>query len=103
MKVVWTPEAKAQLETVLRHVGREDFEAAMNWSAKLQAALANLAEFPESGRIHPDYGDEFVREIIVGHYRVAYLSKPGRLEILSIWHGARRVPGRGIAGELSDE
>ena len=103
MKTRWTPEAAAQLEAVLQYIAQRDPGAAARWLVKLEASLANVAAFPESGRVNPDHGDKFLREVIADQYRVIYLLQAKHIEVQSIWHGARRPPGRGLSGENNDE
>ena len=57
------------------------------------AAVDGLGEFPESGRVVPELGDPSVREVVVGAYRVVYEVRPDDwVEVLTVFHGARRFP-----------
>ncbi|MCA8913119.1 MAG: type II toxin-antitoxin system RelE/ParE family toxin [Planctomycetes bacterium] len=103
MKVVWDPEAQQQLNAILEAIAKENPAAAMDWLDELDALLQNAAAFPESGRMAPGRNDPSVCEIIHGDYLVAYLVNRKRIEVLTIWHGARKPPGRGLAGVVEDE
>lgn len=53
-----------------------------------------LARSPELGRIVPEFGDAFIREIVVGSYRVVYRLDDSRhlIEVIRFWHAARGTP-----------
>jgi len=53
-----------------------------------------LADFPEMGRVVPEFGRDEIREIVVRSYRVIYRVDAGqeRIEVIRFWHGARGVP-----------
>jgi toxin ParE1/3/4 len=55
-----------------------------------------LSMFPESGRVVPEREDRHVREIIVQQYRVLYRYDGRDVEVVAIYHGARRLPLREI-------
>lgn len=103
MRVVWDAEAKRQLDEVVAAMIADNPVVALEWLESLDELLQNTAAFPESGRVILDQDDAILREVIHGRYRIAYLLKPKSIEILTVWHGARRTPGRGIAGALDDE
>lgn len=48
-----------------------------------------MAEFPKLGRMAPELGDPAVREIILRNYRLVYRLKEKRIELLTVYHGAR--------------
>ena len=56
-----------------------------------------LAQFPELGRIVPEFGDTHIREIVVRSYRVIYRVDHARhsVEVARFWHGARGMPDMG--------
>ena len=51
-----------------------------------------LREHPRLGQRYEPIRDHEVREILYGHYRIAYLVKSeSRIEILGIFHGAMDI------------
>ena len=50
--------------------------------------------FPQSGRMVPEKKDHFVRETIVGSYRLIYRVDDANkiVAIARIWHSARGTP-----------
>ena len=59
--------------------------------ARAEAAVEQLATFPESGRLAPEFRQRIVRELIVQSYRVFHRIRSGDVEVLSVVHGARQV------------
>jgi plasmid stabilization system protein ParE len=53
-----------------------------------------LAEFPESGRIVPEFGIAPLREIIHPPFRIVYRIDPKRVRVVRVWRSERllRVP-----------
>ncbi len=50
-----------------------------------------LEDFPESGRVVPEFGLALVRELIVDDYRVLYELFVDRVEIFAIRHGSQQI------------
>jgi Plasmid stabilization system protein len=48
-----------------------------------------LAEFPESGRIVPEFNIENLREIIFAPFRIVYRLDGNKIKIVRIWRSER--------------
>jgi len=57
-------------------------------------AIERLAEFPQSGRVVPEFGENSIREVIRRPCRIVYRVRPEvrQIEIVRIWHAARGRP-----------
>ncbi len=66
----------------------------MSFGYELISETHRLQEFPEFGRIVPEYRNENIREIIFHPYRIVYRVDHDRklCEIARIWHSARGIP-----------
>jgi toxin ParE1/3/4 len=51
-----------------------------------------LQRFPASGRVVPERGEQTIREVLVGNYRVVYRFTHDTAEVLTVFHGARLFP-----------
>jgi plasmid stabilization system protein ParE len=51
-----------------------------------------LADFPMSGRMVPEYELKEIREVVERPYRIIYRLWPDRVEILAVIHSAQRMP-----------
>jgi toxin ParE1/3/4 len=56
--------------------------------------IETIAEHPEIGRIVPELGQAFLRELIHPPLRIVYRLDPGRVRIVRVWRGERllRLP-----------
>ena len=70
------------------------FTAANHFQNKILKHVIQVAKFPKSGRVVPEFQDENIREIIQKPYRIVYRIKKEKmiLEIVRIWHSARGIP-----------
>lgn len=53
------------------------------------SATDRLAEFPRSARVVPELARPSIREVFVFSYRVIYRCGDERVDILTVFHGAR--------------
>ncbi|WP_405287101.1 type II toxin-antitoxin system RelE/ParE family toxin [Gaopeijia maritima] len=53
-----------------------------------------LGEFPDQGRVVPEWGDEGVREILYEPYRVIYEVFPEEVHILTLSHFRQELQDR---------
>ena len=60
----------------------------------LLQAVERQADFPESGRIVPEFADPTIREVVRKPCRIVYrVDRSGRtVEIARVWQAARGVP-----------
>jgi plasmid stabilization system protein ParE len=57
-------------------------------------ATGRLAGHPRSGRVVPELGQDLVREVLLGSYRIIYRLLDDEVQIITIHHGARLLdPG----------
>jgi plasmid stabilization system protein ParE len=75
VKVLWTKGADAQLEAIHNYVAQTSPEYARRIVDKLTRRTIQIAAFPFSGRIVPEYELNEMRELIEVPYRVIYLVK----------------------------
>lgn len=89
-----SPSARADLRAVVRNIALDDPTRAATFARLLFSSTKRLADFPEMGRIIPEFGDRSLREIVVRSYRVMYRVNHDRrlVEVIRFWHGARGTP-----------
>ncbi|MCR4346772.1 MAG: type II toxin-antitoxin system RelE/ParE family toxin [Sulfuricaulis sp.] len=92
MRVIWTPEAQAHLDSIYYYLKRDAPFYANGVVDKLTRRSEQLIRHPRSGRIVPKYDDENLREIIVHPYRLIYRLKPDYIDIIAVFHGAQQLP-----------
>jgi plasmid stabilization system protein ParE len=93
-QVALSPSARQDLRDIVHYISLDAPERAMEFGQLLIGSTRRLAEFPEMGRIVPEFGDPLIREIVVRTYRVIYRIDRGaaRVDIVRYWHGARGEP-----------
>ncbi|MBW1783980.1 MAG: type II toxin-antitoxin system RelE/ParE family toxin [Deltaproteobacteria bacterium] len=89
MKVRFTPTARAQFLSALAYIRRDKPSAALSFRNRAEKALRSLEDFPESGRIIPEFPGLPYREIIIPPYRFFYKTKADIVWVVAIWHGAQ--------------
>lgn len=86
---MWSYEATTDLETLAEYIAKDsDFYAAA-FVQEILDVSRSLDEFPDRGRIVPEYGNPDVRELFVREYRLIYSVEKSRIVILGLVHGKR--------------
>ena len=93
MRVEWLPEAERNRDSQLAYIAERNPWAAIDLGDAIEAALARLADYPESARPGRVRG---TRELVVTGtpYVVIYRVEPAAIVILRVLHGAQRWPPR---------
>lgn len=87
MKLVWTEKADADVDAIWRR--RYSDAGARTIIRAIRRRARGLQEYPDMGRVMPEFGNRYVRELIEGDYRIIYERFADRVEVLAIIHGAR--------------
>ena len=64
---------------------------ALQWERRMLKAFDHLAEWPDTGRIRPEYAPPSLRFWVEGDYLVIYDPATDPVEIVGVLHGARNV------------
>lgn len=91
-KIIFGPQALADLERVVRHIARDDRATAERVGNALIDRVLILENFPFLGS--PYSKKPGVRKLVSRPYIIFYRAKPeeNTVEVLRYWHGARREP-----------
>lgn len=91
-KIIFAPEAIADLETVVRHIAKDDPITAARVGNALIDRVSILGNFPLIGPPYPKRPG--VRKLVSRPYIIFYRAMPeqGRVDILRYWHGAQHEP-----------
>jgi plasmid stabilization system protein ParE len=91
-EIVWTLEAGRCLENIHDYIAADDPTAAHKVATGIYEKIQLLRSYPRLGQRYEPVVTREVREILFGHYRIAYLVKSEeRIEILGIFHGAMDI------------
>jgi toxin ParE1/3/4 len=89
VRVHFTPTGRAQFLAAIAYIQRENPAAAARFRQRAEQALRRLEQFPESGRVVPEFPDLPYREVIVPPYRFFYRIKEAVVWVVAVWHGAQ--------------
>jgi len=93
-KIIWTKVALADLDSIYDFIAKESPFYAQKTIEQFLSRVEILSEFPEIGRVVPEYTKKEVREIIEGNYRLFYKVEKKGVYIIRVHHSARRIKGR---------
>jgi toxin ParE1/3/4 len=89
MKARLTPSARIQFLSALAHIRQDNPQAAVHFRDRVEKVLRRLEEFPESGRVVPEFPELPYREVVISPYRFFYRVKGEIVWIVAVWHGAQ--------------
>ena len=89
MKVHWTNTAIKHLLTIYEYIAQDSPVYAQRMVDRLTRRSEQVAAFPLSGRMVPEYEAEDVREVIEKPYRLIYQIKPDQVDVLAVLHSAQ--------------
>lgn len=90
--LLWSPRSLADLEAIRAHISYDSALYAGLMVSRLVAAPSRLLQFPESGRVVPEFNQPELRELIVPPYRLVYRLRGEVIEIATVFHAARMFP-----------
>jgi len=88
-QLVWSPSALVDLADICSYIGRDSEYYARLFAQRVVAAVEMLVQFPEAGRIVPEFGLRDLRELLFQKYRIVYRVKQDEVQIVAVVHGAR--------------
>ncbi len=91
MKVFWTETAVNHLSSIYNYIGSQSTQYAQRIIEKLTNRSEQIAKFPLSGRIVPEFETTQIREVIEGSYRIIYHIKSEQIDIIAVIHGSQKL------------
>jgi plasmid stabilization system protein ParE len=93
-EVVWSESASTDLQAIIEGIAENNPAAAERLAATIMERVDLLRTVPFMGAPYPKGSQGRHRTLVCGNYRVFYrvVEKAERVEIVSIWHGARQEP-----------
>jgi len=89
-RVTFAASALTDLETARRWYAEQGAaEVGERLLREIVAAVERLAEFPESGRVVPEFGATQLREVIHPPFRIVYRIDAERVRIVRVWRSER--------------
>lgn len=88
-KLIWTEPALSDLEAIFEYIAKDSEYYASSFLEELIQKPEDLIDFPEMGRIVPEYDRSDIRELIFQNYRIIYSIDDVSITILTVIHGKR--------------
>lgn len=87
--VRFTPPARAQFLAAVAYIRADRPGAARGFVTHVTDALTVLLDFPDSGRMIPEFPQLGFRETLVDSYRFFYRVKGDTVWVVAAWHDAQ--------------
>ena len=87
-QIIWSEFAIDDLHQIADYISIDSETRAKNFVNKLFESTDQLIDFPNSGRVIPEFADKFKRELINGNYRIMYEKTNETIMILAIVHSS---------------
>lgn len=88
-RVRLTASARAQFLSALDYIRSDRPQAARDFRDLVNRSLLRLVDFPDSGRLIPEFPELRFREIIVVPYRLFYRVEEDIVWVVAVWHSAQ--------------
>lgn len=87
--IVWSKLAHKDIDQIHEYISKDSHFYARKTIEQIIDRVESLEEFPESGRVVPEFDNKVIRELIDHNYRIVYRYLHTQVTILRIHHGAR--------------
>ena len=87
-RLIWSLRAADNLESICNRIGEDSDYYAKVFAKRIFEVIKSLPQYPNSGRVVPEFREETLREKIYKNYRIIYEVFPDRIEIITIRHSA---------------
>ncbi|MEL6456904.1 MAG: type II toxin-antitoxin system RelE/ParE family toxin [Cyanobacteria bacterium J06621_15] len=91
MKIFWTETAVNHLSSIYNYISQNSPQYGQRIVEKLTNRSEQIAQFPLSGRIVPEFETKQIREVIEGSYRIIYYIKTDQIDIIAVLHGSQQI------------
>jgi len=89
VNVVWTDLAREDLKSIHDYISKDSKYYADRLVTKIIYRVEQLENYPQSGRMVPEFGKQHIREIIEGCYRIIFHIMIERVAIVRVHHSAQ--------------
>ena len=89
VEIFWSDLAVHDLKTIHSYIKEDSKYYADRQIKKIIKRVDQLDNFPESGRIVPEFSISQIRELIEGSYRIVYYLDLNSVFILRVHHSAQ--------------
>lgn len=92
VRIGFAASAVADLEAIRAwYAGQQVPEVGERLLREIVAHVERLADYPESGRVVPEFGLAQLREIIHPPFRIVYRVDAERVRVVRVWRSGRQL------------
>ncbi len=92
MRIIWSPLSLKRAHEIAKYIAQDKPLAAKKWVNQILNAVSQLKKFPTKGRLVPEVNRTYIREIILGSYRIIYRTDKKQITILTIRYSKQLLP-----------
>lgn len=82
--IAWKDSAREEVREIYENLFDQSPALADEWTDELEKKLKLITQFPEMGRMVPDFYITFIREVFVGRYRLVYSLQEDTPKVLAV-------------------
>ncbi len=91
LNLVWTNEALNRLSEIDEYISQDSVTRARKFINNLIKSTSTIPQYPQRGRIVPEFGVSDIRELIHNNYRIVYRVKKDQVQILTVFEAHRLI------------
>jgi toxin ParE1/3/4 len=95
-RIRWSPRSVDNLERICEYIAKDSQHFATVFAKSIFRVVDGIKEFPNSGRVVPEYNNKDLREKILNNYRIVYRVKDEYIEIVVITHCSKLLDGLNV-------
>jgi plasmid stabilization system protein ParE len=90
-EVRWSVDALRDLNAAGEYTQRWSADLARRLARRITESIEALAEFPQLGRVVPEFGQPDLRELIFQNYRIVYRLVESDVTVLAVLHSSMDI------------
>jgi plasmid stabilization system protein ParE len=95
MRISFTESALSDLEAIQAWYAEQGVpDVGARLVVEIFRRIGALVEHPDIGRVVPEFGQNFLRELIQPPFRIVYRRSPNQIQVVRVWRSERllRLP-----------
>lgn len=90
MKISFSNSAIEDLEAIKDYYFEQGVpQIGENFVAAIVQQVEKLSDYPDIGRVVPEFNDQSIRELIHSPFRIAYFRESAAIKIIRVWRSER--------------
>ena len=91
VEIIWSDLAIEDLKSIHDYISKDSTRYAAEMVERIIQRVDQLENFPNSGRIVPEFDNKLIRELIIDNYRIVYNVDEQFISISRIHHSSKLI------------